>query len=498
MKLRIQKHSVLVAVVCATIWLSAAGLNAQTVYNFDFLDVGETPHALDNGVFSSTGGSIWNSVTPLGGATNVLDQFGAVTPLSISFDGSPIALTGLGTANALQSSGLRDSDTLIHNLSLQPYDIALYLTGGSYINIQHNGGLSNVRSTTTNTGLLPGVEGQDYVLFSNVIPYEIVPGDYGFSLGAPDGAITGAQIRSAQAVTQPITHAYGNWNVSDHSTTPLQDSGSVDDSLVAGYDVTVTVDHTDPPVVRKAQGTSGLNFFGGGSMGAKAGINQVGTHSTEEGLVPTGGAVRATSGYVSAFRPVGATTPFDLDLHFELDGILDLLGVTDALADITNAEAHVGVEISASVRSQFQAEKTVLKSRVYFYGNDSTMQFVDDEPGALLNTGNMSGTYAEYVDAFGGHTGGHYDFSLISDLEDVLTLVPGEYAWLSFELTAIADIDLYPSEPIQFAMSDFLHTLGGSVSSDTPGVTFESTPTPEPSSLLLMASAAPLLLRRRR
>ncbi len=178
---------------------SAAG--AVTI-NIDLeAAAGGTTHVGDDGVLSSTGGTVWNGVISGTDTNDLLDEFGAASTVDIQFSGSDGETFTDSGINDLQDSGSLASITLG---GLDPgvlYTLAVY--------VGFNGGFSFAHAAGTDFFFfgdpgadgwgLPGTEsipsgaGGDYFLLTDFAPADLGGGDYGFTLG-PDGTVTGVQV----------------------------------------------------------------------------------------------------------------------------------------------------------------------------------------------------------------------------------------------------------------------------------------------------------------
>ena len=198
-----------------------SGLNA-TIINVDLEGMGSNTdtHVGADGVWSTPGGDVWNSVYAQGYLMysttvettvdttyyeDVPDEFGNPTPVDIY-----ISLYSDGydepVANNLQDSGLyADYLYIVDLLPRQTYDIAVYLgqnSGCQYTD--YNGTFPvYVPGGNTPTDSLPGVENSDYVIIRGLQPYDTGDGIYGIRFDTFDGQITGMQIDGV--VPEPAT-----------------------------------------------------------------------------------------------------------------------------------------------------------------------------------------------------------------------------------------------------------------------------------------------------
>ncbi len=167
------------------------------------------------GVFSSPGGTFWNSVS---GNTSLLDEFGGSTSASVAqwsvtgFSGADV-----GTVPELFSdtmfvdgpTGGIDRHNIIGLTAGTLYEIAVYggvLTNqwGSRAAIVHAGGTSASAEfgyVGTNAAL-PGTAGVEYVTFSGLTPLDFGGGIFGFTITTAAmtnsrlNMITGLEIRT--------------------------------------------------------------------------------------------------------------------------------------------------------------------------------------------------------------------------------------------------------------------------------------------------------------
>jgi hypothetical protein len=150
----------------------------------------------DDGVLSSTGGTTWNSIPHLVDTSNLLDEFGNTTAIGVTWPGGDFGpATDPSATNDLQDSGSWGEGFDITGLqSGLTFDLAIY-------GMRNAGGCVTDASGTicgfwTNepTYTLPGVEGEDYALFTDLVPLDLGGGVYGVQLSGFDGAVTGFQL----------------------------------------------------------------------------------------------------------------------------------------------------------------------------------------------------------------------------------------------------------------------------------------------------------------
>ena len=189
--------------VCLTFMIAVCvcGSANATVVNIDFEAglAGDATYAGDDAALSSAGGTTWNSVV-YPGATDLPDEFGAATTVAVELD-SNSTWNNTAAGNALQDSGAQSS---IYVIGLDPgesYTIAVYIDDFSGFGVEDAigfHGFFGFGDPGADGWSLPGTEGNggDYILVSGLQPFEVLPGESGFSL-LPDGTITGIQISSA-------------------------------------------------------------------------------------------------------------------------------------------------------------------------------------------------------------------------------------------------------------------------------------------------------------
>lgn len=215
--------------------LLAVGLkgHAESI-NIDFnTNRADAVHAVANGVYSR-GGTVWNSVV----STNpklprLVTEYGRTT--TVGFATSVAAVPGFrsGFTNTLQDTGITkvsgrggvDYYFAVTNLqaSLQ-WDLAVYLANtGLGITVQ---GWNSKTNLIVPTGQLPGDEGADYLLFTN-LDVSVYPGGPGQLVvypiwGASNALVAGVQVRPSPvqvpaAATRYVapggghTYPYDSW-----------------------------------------------------------------------------------------------------------------------------------------------------------------------------------------------------------------------------------------------------------------------------------------------
>ncbi len=159
----------------------------------------------DDGILSSTGGTVWNSLSQPGN-TLLLDEFGNQTSIGITMQGSQYPGSEMAT-NSLQDSGTSDWIAITGLNPSLTYTLAIYamenssgivvdatgpFTHSFYLNIDH-------------TYVMPGEEGKDFDLCDGVIPFDLGGGIYGIQFEYVDGGIAGLQL---QASPVPLPAAF--------------------------------------------------------------------------------------------------------------------------------------------------------------------------------------------------------------------------------------------------------------------------------------------------
>jgi hypothetical protein len=153
----------------------------------------------DDGVLSSPGGTTWNSIPHFVDTPNLLDEFNNATGIGVTWTGSDTSgpATDPSATNDLQDSGSYGPGFDITGLqSGGTYDLAIYA-------MRNAGGCVTDASGRTcgfwtigglPTYALPGVEGQDYALFTDLVPFDLGGGVMGIRLDGFDGAVSGFQL----------------------------------------------------------------------------------------------------------------------------------------------------------------------------------------------------------------------------------------------------------------------------------------------------------------
>jgi hypothetical protein len=466
----------------------------QPSLNFDFQGIGDFAYNGDQGALSQPFGTYWNVVTPLGTPGVVRDEFNLATPYTASFAPSAIVNnypSGL-SGNTLQDTGL-DNGILISNLPFTKYEYAMYVSANTYIGVKHAGGSTGQTLHAAPTPSLPGSQGQEYLASQQpVMPYEISPGNYGLGFGYDgqvDGLLMGLQLR-------PVTpHAVGaqsvttGWDLRLNPPTSLpdHDSGFVEHPTNAGHSRSLANSNSTPQTIVSSDATGGINPFGGGSIGAKATVSQVGVRGD---TLPQGGQASSAVWMTSNFQTVGSTGAVDVDVQLTLDGFLDIVGKLDHSGSAT---ALSEVTIHAAITSSLGSVHNLFNGTVRFFGSDTNISLEGDTENWALD-GEMS--FNQHLTQTGVDNGGLLNVSLNEVYQDTITAIPGEILQLIFAIETFSAIEP-PSGGFdaEFATADFFHTLGMTPTTDTPGVSFVQV-VPEPASATALVALA--LLRRRR
>jgi hypothetical protein len=169
--------------------LSIAGLlvgRAQALLVNVDIDPRVTAHSGDDGVLSTPGASTWNAV----GVDflhdihvfDLLDESGAPTGVDLTFSAAgsldanarPIELYSGGGTGLVQ----------IENLSASTlYDLAVYAGNPDLSVIVTDSGGPSTAGTGATFGIeLPGDEGEEYLLFENLVPFDLGGGVMGLTL----------------------------------------------------------------------------------------------------------------------------------------------------------------------------------------------------------------------------------------------------------------------------------------------------------------------------
>jgi hypothetical protein len=160
----------------------------------------DTTYIGDDGILSSPGRTVWNSIPHFMNATGLLDEFGSPTGVGVTWtvpDFGPAI--DLAATNSLQDSGTWGSGFDI--IGLDPsltYELAIYAM------VNAGGRVTDAVSSSWDfwtiggapSYVMPGVPAHDYVLYSGLVPFDLGGGVYGIRLSEFDGAVTGFQIRA--------------------------------------------------------------------------------------------------------------------------------------------------------------------------------------------------------------------------------------------------------------------------------------------------------------
>lgn len=179
-----------------SLFLAAPAMAA--VVNVDIERPGDATHSGSDGA-ASVAGSVWNSVLFDTDKDMLSDENGAGTTVGVrhlsSFFGPPSAFVDGAAANDLQDSGVSGAGMDILNLLPgSTYSLVIYGAPGSNFTVVDGGGLNGGACSGTPTYALPGAEGEDYCLYSGLVPTEIEPGVYGIQLSGPLVVLTGFQL----------------------------------------------------------------------------------------------------------------------------------------------------------------------------------------------------------------------------------------------------------------------------------------------------------------
>jgi hypothetical protein len=160
----------------------------------------DTTYVGDDGVLSSPGGTVWNSIPHFVNAFGLRDEFGNPTSVGVTWTGSDFGpATDPAATNSLQDSGTRGDGFAITGLDPSlTYELAIYAT------LNTGGRVTDAVSSSWDfwtiggppTYAMPGTIGQDYALYTGLIPLFLDQGVYGILFSNLDGAVTGFQIRT--------------------------------------------------------------------------------------------------------------------------------------------------------------------------------------------------------------------------------------------------------------------------------------------------------------
>ncbi len=191
-----KRLSVFVAVMTLAGLLSAPA--DAVVVNVDFEGSRSDPtHVGDDGVLSSPGGTVWNSVVFDTSRFDLFDEFGNATPVDVDVIPAFGTYGAWFTGNTLQDSGTDGTGFDILDLvPTETYDLAVYIDSNTGFALTDLNGTYPDYAGNTPTGL-PGVLNQDYLMFTNLVPYYIGGGSFGLSIRGIDGLITGFQLDGA-------------------------------------------------------------------------------------------------------------------------------------------------------------------------------------------------------------------------------------------------------------------------------------------------------------
>jgi hypothetical protein len=163
----------------------------------------DTTYSGDNGILSSSGGTVWNSIPNAIDTLGLLDEFGNSTGIGVVWTtfGSYNVLTG--ATNALQDSGtINHFDIVGLNQNLK-YQLAIYADSYSGGSVTDDTGTFGGLWADLPTFTMPGASGHDYTVYTDLIPTLLYGNTYGIRLDDFDGSVLGFQIK-----TVPIPAAF--------------------------------------------------------------------------------------------------------------------------------------------------------------------------------------------------------------------------------------------------------------------------------------------------
>ena len=248
--------------VAVALSLSLASPAMAAVVNVDIERPGDATHSGADGA-ASAGGSVWNSVLFDTDRDLLQDETGLGTTVAVrhlsSFFGPPSAFVDGAAANDLQDSGVSGAGMDILNLLPgSTYSLAIYGAPGSNFTVIDGAGLNGGACTgSAATYALPGVQGEDYCLYTGLVPIEVDPGVYGIQLSGPLVVLTGFQlVGDVEYVETPDTNP-PVCSTSEPSTDPGHvmaeiedtDSGLSEIRVVASENVSVSISPFDPGTV---------------------------------------------------------------------------------------------------------------------------------------------------------------------------------------------------------------------------------------------------------
>lgn len=143
-------------------------------------------HSGDDGVLSSTGGTVWNHGTS--STADLTDEFGGATPFDLDLGSLTFGREDSLAFNDLQDWGIASAFSISDLVEDASYDVAVY--GGQNVGFSPpDNSTSFVFCGGLPTYSLPGIEGQDYCVFEDVTAT-----GGAISIEGIDGLVTGIQI----------------------------------------------------------------------------------------------------------------------------------------------------------------------------------------------------------------------------------------------------------------------------------------------------------------
>ncbi len=189
-------------VLSAAICIAGSASRAEVInIEIDPRDPPDPVYVGDDGVLSTTGGTVWNH---LGldflndvSKDNLLDEFGQPTDVDVTFDATgsfdanfrPIELYAGGGTGILEIKSLDPTLT---------YDLAVYTTNANLSMTATDANGSTVQSTGATFDIeLPGDQGEEYVLFTGLVPFDLGGSILGLRIETGGGGrMAGLQLRS--------------------------------------------------------------------------------------------------------------------------------------------------------------------------------------------------------------------------------------------------------------------------------------------------------------
>ena len=201
-----------------TIFIVLTAFYAQAVFavviNVDIEGNPSITYSGDDGILSTSGGTVWNSVPHFVGTSSLLDEFGNVTGVGVSWPGSDFGVaTDANSTNSLQDSGTWGGGFDITGLLPgTTYALAIYAmenAGGAVIDA--SGGAFDFWTTSGPlTYNMPGTAGADYALYTGLVPFDLGGGIFGIRLTNFDGAVTGVQLDGAVVPVPAAVWLFGS------------------------------------------------------------------------------------------------------------------------------------------------------------------------------------------------------------------------------------------------------------------------------------------------